>query len=181
MLWDTARLTVSRSECTIGPEAPQRPFEQIRRVAHAIEPVTALVDEHGIRAVGQPQTRLVVRQENAVGGGRGPAVDADLQRDLPALGRRRRRGLAFGRRGQVGEALLRDHEIAAVEPRGDEREARMEDEAIHHHRDRLAGCTAERRPQVSGVGVVVQVHAEIVAHAGAEDVGAEVLLEHAEH
>ena len=78
----------------------------------------------------------------------------------------------------IGESLLRRRMPAR---RRQDREAGLEDPRVHDLADGFAGRVFERVPQVGRLGVRESVAVEIVAHAGAERIGAEPAFEHAQH
>ena len=142
--------------------------------------MAALVDERGAEPLRNVESALGARQQAALHRRAAAGGDPHLDGNLPGLVRRCRRRSGQGLR-QIREALLAQHELAPVEPGAHERIARLEDPAVHHFGNRLARGAPERRPQVAGIGVGVRVAPEVLADAVAEDRGAQVLLEHAQH
>ena len=82
---------------------------------------------------------------------------------------------------EVGEAALREPEPGPLGLDGHERVTRVKDPAVHDLGDGLSGRVPERFPEIGGLGIGEAVAVQIEAHPGAEDVRAQVLLEHAEH
>ncbi len=85
----------------------------------------------------------------------------------------------------VAEPLLAEFQFPAAvgrrhEAGADEREPRLPDPRVHHPAHGFARRRLDGIPQVVGLGVRVGVRAQIVAHALLEDVGADVLLQHAQ-
>src|SRR5207244_10547486 len=102
---------------------------------------------------------------------RAASVEPELDGHAPALAGLAGGLRALGRLREVGEAPLAQDELMPLEPRADERIARLEDPAVHHVGDRLARCLAERRPQVTRVGVAVRVAADVLRAALADPGG----------
>ena len=87
-------------------------------------------------------------------------------------------GAAGGRRIQ-GEVALGDADAVGGLLDLDERVAALVDPAVHHRADGRTADVLERIPQVAGLGVRVGMGLQVVAHAVTEDLGAQVLFEHA--
>ena len=165
-------------------EPRQQPPPQVVVVPHAVEAVTALVDDGRLEAGRQRTPRLRFGQQHALDGVAAAGRDPQLHGHLPARGGRRRgrrRPVPAQRLAEVREALLPQDQLAPLDADADQRIAGREDPAVHHGRNGLAGGASERRPQIAGVGVGEAMGAQVVAHAVTEDRGAEILLEHAKH
>src|SRR5439155_15748301 len=101
-------------------------LEQLGAVADAIEAVPALVEEDGLEALGSGHPHFGAREEPSLGRGPPRRDETDLERHLPELIPRGRRG-AGQRLRQIREALLAQHQLAALEPRAHERVAGLEE------------------------------------------------------
>ncbi len=93
---------------------------------------------------------------------------------------RYRPGAVVGDIGIEGERPLLDVKAMRGGSGGDDGMTALVDPVVHQRLHRLTRDRFERGPQVGGFGVRVRVGFEVVAHAVAEDLGAEVLLEHAD-
>ena len=175
--WASAKLSLSEVEALdrrdLGDGAGEL-LQERGSVPHAVEAGAAGVAHDPVRLGRQRDGRRVAVEQQ-------PPLDvavldggAEHDRDAPALP-------GVGLAAQVAEAALRELEPRAVGLDGDERVARLEDPAVHHRRDGLAGRVPERLPEIGGLGVRVPVPLEVEADALAEDVGAQVLLEHPQH
>ena len=82
---------------------------------------------------------------------------------------------------QVAELPLREGVVARLTLDTDQRESALEDPGVHDLFDRFARRFGKGRPQIVPVRVAVRIFLQIVAHADAERLFAEVLLEHSEH
>jgi hypothetical protein len=153
------------------------PGEQLGRVAHAVEPVGTGVGHH--RSVGSEQLHpdLVAGEEQLLLALRATARLAEVDRDRPP---RRRRGGRLGIVLGVQEAALAQHELVTFDRGRHEGEAALPDPAVHDLPCRFAGDLLHGVPQVARLGVAVGVRVQVVPHAVAEAVLAEVLLQHAQ-
>src|SRR5207245_4848230 len=105
-------------------EPPDEALEQLRRVPHAIEAVSALVDDDRIEPLRRRQACLSPRQHEARDGRRAASVEPELDRRAPALAGLAGGLRALGRLREIGEALLAQNELMPFDPRADERVAR---------------------------------------------------------
>ena len=81
----------------------------------------------------------------------------------------------------VGEPLLVEHQVGALEPGRDQRIAGLPDPRIHQCADGDGGVgLLDCVPQVAGLGVSVGVLLQVQADPLSEALGAQVLLEHAQ-
>ena len=84
--------------------------------------------------------------------------------------------------GAQEEALLRDRNLAVGRlAEGEERHAGLGDQALHDLVHRLVAGGGLRVPEVFGGGVRVEVGGEVVMHALAEGLRAEVVLDRQQH
>ena len=135
-------------------------------VGHAHEAVTAGVDDH--RRIGRRQRDARLRRvEQQL---RFDTVDRQVNRYDE-----HRWVVGIG----VGESLLAQHQLVAVETCRDERVTRLPDPRVHQRTHRYCRVgLLDRVPQIAGLGVAVGVCLQVQADALAERFGAEVLLEH---
>ena len=145
-----------------------------RRVERAVVPALPRIHQHRAAARHVQRGLAVHHRARRLGAADGPGDHrhVPLQRRLvwTILGEL---ALGQGQRGLAVAARGRRH--------ADQRDARLQREVMGDLRHRLAGRALHRLPQIVRHGVAVSVRLDVVAHAVAPGIGADIGLQHVDH